>query len=171
MARTSILRKSRRLVSFPGDAAPTESAAAPGMHLKPLSLRSRFQQLQAIAEAPCNPSLKLCCVPWSIPPVGVVRAASDGADLTCVAAGCCVAPDIPTFPPGESEASRWDSSHSGSRLHRRWTRSPGFVLTAHMLQHMVLMMVAPPLILLGEPLIPSCAACRVLPRASLPGLS
>jgi len=30
----------------------------------------------------------------------------------------------------------------------------GFVLTAHMLQHMVLMMVAPPLILLGAPLIP-----------------
>ena len=30
----------------------------------------------------------------------------------------------------------------------------GFVLTAHMLQHMVLMMVAPPLILLGSPLIP-----------------
>ncbi len=30
----------------------------------------------------------------------------------------------------------------------------GFVLTAHMLQHMILMMVAPPLILLGAPLIP-----------------
>ena len=30
----------------------------------------------------------------------------------------------------------------------------GFVLTAHMLQHMMLMMVAPPLILLGAPLIP-----------------
>jgi len=30
----------------------------------------------------------------------------------------------------------------------------GFVLTAHMLQHMLLMMVAPPLILLGAPLIP-----------------
>jgi cytochrome c oxidase assembly factor CtaG len=30
----------------------------------------------------------------------------------------------------------------------------GFLLTAHMLQHMVLMMVAPPLILLGAPLIP-----------------
>ena len=30
----------------------------------------------------------------------------------------------------------------------------GFVLTAHMLQHMVLMMVAPPLVLLGAPLIP-----------------
>lgn len=30
----------------------------------------------------------------------------------------------------------------------------GFVLTAHMLQHMVLMMIAPPLILLGAPLIP-----------------
>ena len=30
----------------------------------------------------------------------------------------------------------------------------GFVLTAHMLQHMVLMMLAPPLILLGAPLIP-----------------
>jgi cytochrome c oxidase assembly factor CtaG len=30
----------------------------------------------------------------------------------------------------------------------------GFVLTAHMVQHMVLMMVAPPLILLGAPLIP-----------------
>ena len=30
----------------------------------------------------------------------------------------------------------------------------GFVLTAHMLQHMVLMMVAPPLILLGAPLVP-----------------
>src|SRR5271167_5275869 len=29
-----------------------------------------------------------------------------------------------------------------------------FVLTAHMLQHMVLMMVAPPLILLGAPLVP-----------------
>jgi cytochrome c oxidase assembly factor CtaG len=31
----------------------------------------------------------------------------------------------------------------------------GFVLTAHMLQHIVLMMVAPPLILLGNPLVPS----------------
>ncbi len=30
----------------------------------------------------------------------------------------------------------------------------GFVLTAHMAQHMILMMVAPPLILLGAPLIP-----------------
>ncbi len=30
----------------------------------------------------------------------------------------------------------------------------GFVLTAHMMQHMLLMMVAPPLILLGAPLIP-----------------
>jgi cytochrome c oxidase assembly factor CtaG len=30
----------------------------------------------------------------------------------------------------------------------------GFVLTAHMLQHMVLMMVAPPLLLLGAPLVP-----------------
>jgi cytochrome c oxidase assembly factor CtaG len=30
----------------------------------------------------------------------------------------------------------------------------GWLLTAHMLQHMVLMMVAPPLILLGDPLIP-----------------
>jgi cytochrome c oxidase assembly factor CtaG len=30
----------------------------------------------------------------------------------------------------------------------------GFVLTAHMLQHMMLMMVAPPLILLGSPLVP-----------------
>src|SRR5271157_5163073 len=30
----------------------------------------------------------------------------------------------------------------------------GFVVTAHMLQHMLLMMVAPPLILLGAPLIP-----------------
>ena len=30
----------------------------------------------------------------------------------------------------------------------------GFVLTAHMVQHMILMMVAPPLILLGAPLIP-----------------
>src|ERR1035438_7883189 len=30
----------------------------------------------------------------------------------------------------------------------------GFVLTAHMMQHMMLMMVAPPLILLGAPLIP-----------------
>ena len=37
----------------------------------------------------------------------------------------------------------------------------GFVLTAHMLQHMMLMMVAPPLILLGEPLIP---IVRGMPR-------
>ena len=40
------------------------------------------------------------------------------------------------------------------------TFSP-FVLTAHMLQHMMLMMVAPPLILLGEPLIP---LVRGMPR-------
>ncbi len=40
------------------------------------------------------------------------------------------------------------------------TFSP-FVLTAHMLQHMLLMMVAPPLILLGEPLIP---IVRGMPR-------
>jgi cytochrome c oxidase assembly factor CtaG len=31
----------------------------------------------------------------------------------------------------------------------------GFVLTAHMLQHMLLMMIAPPLILLGAPLVPT----------------
>ena len=37
----------------------------------------------------------------------------------------------------------------------------GFVLTAHMLQHMTLRMLAPPLILLGEPLIP---IVRGLPR-------
>jgi len=37
----------------------------------------------------------------------------------------------------------------------------GFLLTAHMLEHMVLMMVAPPLILLGAPLIPMV---RGLPR-------
>ena len=37
----------------------------------------------------------------------------------------------------------------------------GFVLTAHMLQHMLLMMVAPSLVLLGEPLIPMV---RGLPR-------
>jgi len=30
----------------------------------------------------------------------------------------------------------------------------GFILTAHMLQHMVLMMIAPPLILMGAPLVP-----------------
>ncbi len=30
----------------------------------------------------------------------------------------------------------------------------GFILTAHMLQHIVLMMIAPPLILLGAPLVP-----------------
>ncbi len=36
-----------------------------------------------------------------------------------------------------------------------------FILTAHMLQHMMLMMVAPPLILLGEPLIP---IVRGIPR-------
>ena len=30
----------------------------------------------------------------------------------------------------------------------------GFVLTAHMLQHMVLMMIAPPLVLMGAPLVP-----------------
>lgn len=40
------------------------------------------------------------------------------------------------------------------------TFSP-FVLTAHMLQHMLLMMVAPPLLLLGEPLIP---IVRGMPR-------
>src|SRR5215469_10405372 len=37
----------------------------------------------------------------------------------------------------------------------------GFVLTAHMLQHMLLMMAAPPLILMGAPLIP---IVRGLPR-------
>jgi putative membrane protein len=37
----------------------------------------------------------------------------------------------------------------------------GFVLTAHMLQHMLLMMVGPPLILLGAPLVP---LTRGLPR-------
>jgi cytochrome c oxidase assembly factor CtaG len=37
----------------------------------------------------------------------------------------------------------------------------GFLLTAHMLQHIILMMVAPPLILLGAPLIP---IVRGLPR-------
>ena len=37
----------------------------------------------------------------------------------------------------------------------------GFLLTAHMLQHMILMMVAPPFILLGAPLIP---VVRGLPR-------
>jgi cytochrome c oxidase assembly factor CtaG len=62
----------------------------------------------------------------------------------------------------------WRASSFGLGLFTLWfalaspldTFSP-FVLTAHMLQHMILMMVAPPLILLGEPLIP---IVRGMPR-------
>jgi cytochrome c oxidase assembly factor CtaG len=62
----------------------------------------------------------------------------------------------------------WRAAACLSGLGLLWTAlaSPldvfnGFLLTAHMLQHMLLMMVAPPLILLGVPLIP---VVRGLPR-------
>ena len=45
----------------------------------------------------------------------------------------------------------------------------GLVLTAHMLQHMVLMMVAPPLILLGAPLIPLVRGLPIFAARELAG--
>src|SRR5271165_68469 len=44
-----------------------------------------------------------------------------------------------------------------------------FVLTAHMLQHMVLMMVAPPLILLGAPLVPTVRGLPVFAAREFAG--
>ena len=69
---------------------------------------------------------------------------------------------------GSTELPRWRAASFLVGLFSLWVAlaSPldtfsGFVLTAHMLQHMLLMMVAPPLILLGAPLIP---IVRGLPR-------
>jgi putative membrane protein len=46
----------------------------------------------------------------------------------------------------------------------------GFLLTAHMLQHMLLMMVAPPLILLGAPLVPMTRGLSSLGARRLAGI-
>ncbi len=61
---------------------------------------------------------------------------------------------VPFVPP-------WRAASFGAGILSLWVAlaSPvdvfsGFLLTAHMLQHMMLMMLAPPLILLGAPLIP-----------------
>jgi len=45
----------------------------------------------------------------------------------------------------------------------------GFLITAHMLQHMLLMMVAPPLLLLGAPLIPLVRGLPVFARREFAG--
>jgi len=97
---------------------------------------------------------------WSIPPV-----ATFALVLTALTylRGCWLLrrAGYPYLPP-------WRIGSFAFGLFSLWfalaspldTFSP-FVLTAHMLQHMMLMMVAPPLILLGEPLIP---IVRGMPR-------
>ena len=73
---------------------------------------------------------------------------------------------MPTFarpycPIGGLPVSSQGWRHSGWPLLPRWTLSRSFLLTAHMIQHLLIMLVAPPLILLGSPQNP---LLRGLPR-------
>lgn len=97
---------------------------------------------------------------WSIPPVATLALA-----LTALAylRGCWL-----LRRAGYPYLPAWRIGSFALGLFALWfaLASPldtfsGFVLTAHMLQHMMLMMVAPPLLLLGEPLIP---IVRGMPR-------
>jgi cytochrome c oxidase assembly factor CtaG len=97
---------------------------------------------------------------WSIPPV-----ATFALLLTAVA---YLRGWVSLRRAGSTELPPWRAITFLAGLLSLWIAlaSPldtfsGFVLTAHMLQHMLLMMVAPPLILLGAPLIP---IVRGLPR-------
>jgi cytochrome c oxidase assembly factor CtaG len=97
---------------------------------------------------------------WSIPPV-----ATFALLLTAVV---YLRGWINLRRAGSSELPPWRAGSFLAGLFLLWIAlaSPldtfsGFVLTAHMLQHMLLMMVSPPLILLGAPLIP---IVRGLPR-------
>ena len=107
-----------------------------------------------------QPVLQAVLRSWSIPPVASFALALTA--LTYLRGWWLLRrAGYPYLPP-------WRASSFGLGLFALWfalaspldTFSP-FVLTAHMLQHMMLMMVAPPLLLLGEPLIPMV---RGMPR-------
>lgn len=90
---------------------------------------------------------------WSIPP-----AASFALGLTALVylrgwllmrrAG------VPFVPPGRAASFLLGVLSLWVALASPLDTFSGFILTAHMLQHMMLMMIAPPLILLGAPLVP-----------------
>ena len=97
--------------------------------------------------------LKPCCAPGQFPPP---RALQSSLSALIYLRGWWLLrrAGSPNIPP-------WRAATFIAGLLTLWIAlaSPmdvfnGFVLTAHMLQHMLLMMIAPPLILLGAPLIP-----------------
>ena len=107
-----------------------------------------------------QPVFQAVVASWSIPPAGDLRPGAYGADLLarCMAVASRRISLPAAMATGKLRAglfSLWFALASPLD-----TFGP-FVLTAHMLQHMMLMMVAPPLILLGEPLIP---IVRGMPR-------
>jgi cytochrome c oxidase assembly factor CtaG len=97
---------------------------------------------------------------WSIPPVATFALLL--AAVVYLRGWILVRPAVPAeLPP-------WRAASFLTGLFLLWAALASwvdtfsaFVLTAHMLQHMLLMMAAPPLILLGSPLIP---IVRGLPR-------
>jgi cytochrome c oxidase assembly factor CtaG len=100
-----------------------------------------------------SPAIEAALISWSISPVTTIA--------LCLLAAVYLrgwwrlrSAGVPFVPP-------WRATTFMLGLFLLWLAlaSPldtfsGFLLTAHMLQHMLLMMVAPPLILLGAPLIP-----------------
>ena len=143
------------LVSFletlhPPNQPPARDAATQALSGMPTS--NLLRQRNAI-EPQCTRSCKPRCAPGPFPGPDI-RHCPHRAHLSArlVAAA-------PRRLPSPSAVARLVvSCRASSRCGSRWP-SPmdvfnSFVLTAHMLQHMVLMMVAPPLILLGAPLIP-----------------
>jgi cytochrome c oxidase assembly factor CtaG len=97
---------------------------------------------------------------WSIPPVATFA--------LLLAAAVYLRGWILVRPALSAELPPWRAASFLTGLFLLWVALASwvdtfsaFVLTAHMLQHMILMMAAPPLILLGSPLIP---IVRGLPR-------
>ena len=77
-----------------------------------------------------------------------------GSLCICEAGFCYAAPGLPFLPPVAGYQLSAGLLSLWIALASPLDTFSGFVLTAHMVQHMILMMVAPPLILLGAPLIP-----------------
>src|SRR5215472_8232179 len=90
---------------------------------------------------------------WSVPP-----AATFALALTAVIYlrgwGLMRRAGVPFIPPWRAFSFLLGLSSLWIALASPVDTFDGFLLTAHMLQHMMLMMVAPPLILLGAPVVP-----------------
>jgi cytochrome c oxidase assembly factor CtaG len=100
-----------------------------------------------------SPVVEAALNSWSIPPAATLA--------LCVLAAVYLRGWRRLRNAGVPFVPRWRAISFVSGLFVLWLAlaSPldtfsGFVLTAHMLQHMLLMMAAPPLILLGAPLVP-----------------